>query len=212
MFYPTQHTCQIQGLSALYEKYFGRKTKGLFVEVGAHNGISWSNTWGLAEVGWKGIYYEPVPDLYGQCVRNHSMHDVKVINACVGDHVGITKLWLGDNPTIDEETMLKSPWDSKYNPDDFIMMPCTTLNYSLRENNWPREFDLLCIDVEGAEMQVLDGLDFKRYEPYMLIIETHEGNVDNRKSFHAGTINDYMAHMPYRKIQFDGLNTIYWRL
>ncbi len=212
MFYPTQESCQIRDLSALYEKYFGKKIKGSFVEVGAHDGISWSNTWGLAEVGWKGIYYEPIPELYGKCVRNHAGHAVKVINTCVGDHVGITKLWLGVNPTIDEETMARSPWDTQYDPDDFAMMPCTTLNASLTENDWPREFDLLCIDVEGAEMQVLDGIDFKRFEPNMLIIETHEGNEDRRKTFHASMITDYMSHMPYRKIQSDGLNTIYWRL
>lgn len=55
--YPMAATCQIpffNSLSDLYTFVFGYRTDGLFVEVGAYDGESFSNTSGLADIGWKG--------------------------------------------------------------------------------------------------------------------------------------------------------------
>ena len=46
--YNLSPTCQIPGLDKIYEEYFG-DTLGLFVEVGAFDGESVSNTSGLAD-------------------------------------------------------------------------------------------------------------------------------------------------------------------
>ena len=54
-------TCQIPGLDAIYDQYFGDKI-GSFVEVGAFDGMTYSNTWHLANRGWYGVYIEAHPD------------------------------------------------------------------------------------------------------------------------------------------------------
>ena len=30
-----------------------------------------SNSWGLAEEGWSGVYFEPIKPFYDKCVYNH---------------------------------------------------------------------------------------------------------------------------------------------
>jgi FkbM family methyltransferase len=210
-FYPVSTTCQIANLAELYERQFGKKTDGTFVEVGSHDGYSWSNVWGLAEIGWKGMCYEPIAELFEKCRAIHRLHDVVVSFCCVGDKDGVTKLYLNENPTIDEETVEKSPWGDRYLPDNYILSPVITLNTSLQTVQWPHEFDVLSIDVEGAELQVLRGIDLEVWKPQMIILETHEGNPDIRRTFHVSILNEYMATQPYTKIQVDGLNTIYWR-
>jgi len=210
-FYPVSDSCQLQGIDLIFERHFGRKAKGSFVEVGAHDGYSFSNTWGLAKIGWKGLYFEPMEDLAKQCAATHAQHDVKVIQKAVGDVNGPVKLWVNGNPTIDQETVDKSPWGEKYDPEKFIMVPCITLNESLADEGWKPEFDLLVIDVEGAELQVLEGFDVLYWYPQMIIVETHEGNSDSRKSFHAEAINFFMNAYPYVKVHVDGLNTIWVR-
>ena len=52
--YTLSLTCQIPDLDKIYTKYFGEDTDRIFVEVGAFDGESVSNTSCLADAGWKG--------------------------------------------------------------------------------------------------------------------------------------------------------------
>ena len=47
-----------------------------------------------------------------------------------------------------------------------------TLSSLLDEVNAPLAFDLLSLDVEGNELAVLQGLDFQRYKPKGILVET----------------------------------------
>src|SRR3989337_2392344 len=84
--YTIRHDGQIKGVAEIYEGFFGYKTDGIFVEVGANDGISFSNTYFLAAIGWKGMYIEPVPELYEKCVENHKSHqNILVLKEFVSD-------------------------------------------------------------------------------------------------------------------------------
>ena len=48
------------GEDVLLWEYFGGKRDGFFVEVGANHPTVYSQTWLLAEQGWKGILVEPI--------------------------------------------------------------------------------------------------------------------------------------------------------
>ena len=210
MTYKMPDSCQIRNLAELYEKYFPNSI-GVFVDVGAHDGYTFSNTYGLAEEGWRGVCYEPMPLLFDKCTKLHftKQHKVLTINSCIGDTVGEIRLYTGSNPTIDEETVRLSPWDDTYDKNEFIISRVTTLDISLKQLTVSEQFEVLSIDVEGAELQVLAGFDIMKWLPKMVIVETHENHPDKRKSFHSDAINAYFADKPYVKIQVDGLNTIW---
>jgi hypothetical protein len=69
---------------------FGFRTHGLFVEVGAYDGESFSNTSGLADLGWSGHYLEPIPKFARACARRHAGNAprVAVHRVCVGERDG----------------------------------------------------------------------------------------------------------------------------
>ena len=85
-------TCQIPNLNAIYEKYFADRI-GTFVEVGGNDGLLWSNTWGLAEAGWTGLYLEPVGELVKQCRLIHAHNKVTVIQTAVAIYDGLVTLY-----------------------------------------------------------------------------------------------------------------------
>lgn len=208
--YKMSTTCQIANLAELYQKYFPDKTDGVFVDVGSHDGYSFSNVWGLAQAGWTGVCFEPIPELFDKCEQTYiNFDDVAVLNDCIGNCDEMVKLYTGENPTIDEETVQLSPWGSKYDESEFISSKCYKLDSILPWCGVKPNFQVLSIDVEGAELQVLEGFSWKEWKPKMIIIETHENNPDHRKSFHAAAINDWFAATDYEKIQIDGLNAIY---
>ena len=64
----------------LNENYFNGKRCGFFVDVGAHDGVSISNTLFFErELGWKGICIEPIPDIFKSLSENRIS---LCINAC----------------------------------------------------------------------------------------------------------------------------------
>ena len=90
--YPLANTCQVphfRSLSDIYTFVFGYKTGGLFVEVGAFDGESFSNTSGLADLGWRGHYLEPIPAYADACRARHAANPkVTVHTVCAGEKDG----------------------------------------------------------------------------------------------------------------------------
>lgn len=210
-YYKSSESCQITGLDALYEKYFGQIPHGMFVEVGAYDGVGFSNTWGLAEKGWTGLVFEPVAEYFDTCMLNHAgrEHNIIGIMEAVGSNIGICNLYNGGvDSTIDKETVERSPFGFTFDPNDYRVVPVTTLDITLSNYNVSMGFELLCIDVEGAELQVLDGCSLDKWLPKMIIIETHVG-VPGR-DYHADEIIKRISDYGYARINDDALNTIFW--
>ena len=50
----------------------------------------------------------------------------------------------------------------------------TTLTSIIEKSNAPREIDFLSLDVEGAELEVLKGIDFEKYSFKYMLIEVRD--------------------------------------
>lgn len=211
-FYPQSESCQISNLSMVYEAHLGCKFDGFFVDVGAHDGYSWSNTWGLSMLGWAGIMFEPLPALYGQLSRLYK-GDTKIVCSplAVTNFVGKTKLYLAGKslPTTDRETAERSPWGYVYHVEDYLEVDCVTLDSYFTEHQVGK-IDVLSIDVEGGEPDVLRGVDLRKWQPTLLIVETHEGHPEAKRTYHVGITDELVLGTGiYTKIQHDGINTVY---
>ena len=90
MFYVPPTSCQIPQLGELYEKLFGQRRNGRFIEIGAYDGESFSNTSFLADLGWHGIYVEPVQQYAQICARRHQSYNIRLLNCAVGDRPGLS--------------------------------------------------------------------------------------------------------------------------
>ena len=74
-----------------------------------------------------------------------------------------------------------------------------------------KDFDVLCIDVEGAEWKILEVFNIDEWNPKMAIIETHEKhpNEIKRKTGNSEVINEYFFKHKYVQIYVDEINSIY---
>lgn len=199
--------CQIPGLEWIYAGIFGIRRQGTFVEIGAHDGVSWSNTSFLAELGWAGLYVEPIEHLYNKCVVNHRHHPlVNVAKYAVGAGDTITMRQNGDtdylftgNPEfakLNSATKITGEFQT-------IKLDTLLLNYHIQPG-----FDLLVIDVEGMEVEVLKGFTLGAWLPTLVIIETHELNPNAEMAERTGYINTYFLEK-YKKIYTSAINTLY---
>jgi hypothetical protein len=218
--YKTSPTCQIPKLPEIYQFVFGSNYVGSFVEVGAYDGLTYSNTYGLAEMGWRGLYIEPVYAAYRECVHNHEKHpNIKVLNKCVGDGNPAEMFLGGESSTTNEEfsKLCSSIWGVKYKGklgyvtdtlDDILEVEWK--EYVGFKYTYPA-IDLLVIDVEGANEIILKNFTVSMYKPRMVIIEAHEQSAHKALKRHAVFVNDYFEKSGYNKIYSDNCNNIYVR-
>ena len=210
MNYETVGNCQVQGLNELYLKYFKYRTFGTFVEIGAYDGISFSNTYGLARAGWKGLYAEPVKEFYEICKENLKEFNVEVKQTALGNRVGSIRMHIAGTVSTYEQFHIDAPvWKSHYNPNAVQDVPLTTLDLFLEENKINPWFDLLVIDTEGSEMKVLEGFTLDRWYPKMVIVEAEEHSPFKELTVLAPQINEFFGE--YEKVYSDEINNIYIR-
>ncbi|MDP3071623.1 MAG: FkbM family methyltransferase [Opitutaceae bacterium] len=145
---------------------FNGKRGGYFLDIGAHDGITISNTFILErKYAWKGICVEANPSSFSLLLKNR---EAKCLNICLDSKNGEVEFALGDKLS----GIVSSDTD---NPDtsDFpkIRLQTRVINDILAEHNAPSVIDYLSIDVEGAEDRVLSGLDWKAYRFNCVTIE-----------------------------------------
>lgn len=209
---------QCPPLADIYLETFGVKNNGYFVEVGAFNGTNWSATHGLTKMGWGGLLFEPQRDFYNQCNRLYERNKkVSVENCAILDHGGKVKLYIGGSLSTTSEERVKIYQDvwwaksSRLRLEEFVEVSAFTLDQMFAKHKVHPNFDLLVIDVEGAEAQVLNGLSFDKYHPKLMMVETHEENEDERLSKTAGEVEEIVFEYGYKKLFANHINTVYRR-
>ena len=173
-----------KGLDIKLEKYINYND-GFFVELGANDGYTESNTIYLEiHKGWRGVLIEPSPNLFLSCTRTRKRNKI-FCNACVGmdydkkyvDMEYANLMSISSNLDVDmgvsnQEIYLKAGREHLQTNQRNLKFGALarTLSSILDESNAPKEIDFLSLDVEGAELDVLRGVDFNNYSfKYMLI-------------------------------------------
>lgn len=189
-------------LDQVYNYYFKNVANPHFIEIGGFDGHTHSNTSLLADDGWSGYYFEPVPE-YAQLCRERHLHNtrIEVYEYAVSDSKKTVKL------NVDGE------W-SAISDDGKLEVAAYPLSYVLDFSKAmiSRDPDLLVIDVEGHELVAVSNSDIDTvHKPRMCIIEMHEELSPGWE--HVGPTNkliaDYMEHAGYTNVWFDYINTIW---
>ena len=161
------------GEDVLLRKIFKNKI-GFYVDVGALHPINGSNTYHLYKKGWKGINFDLMIDNI-KLFKIFRPRDIS-INVAVSSKPGFVNSYIFDKGsglnTLEKNWAEK--WKKIINKNYLtIKIKKEKLNTLLKKYNCPNNFDLLNIDVEGHEIEVIKGLDFRIYKPKIITIEIH---------------------------------------
>lgn len=215
--YQPPASCQIPGLAQIYEEHFGSRTHGSFVEVGAFDGESYSNTSFLADLGWQGIYIEPV--FWEQCMWRHRKNAVHVYRVACGAAAGQVVMCVAGalSSHVGEAfaAHLANPGSVQYIKGQerrVQTVEVVTLDGVLEDHGTVGNPDLLVVDVEGAEPEVFAGFDLEKWRPRMMIVELHADNPEFVALAHAmNTLRSRIISAGYTVRYEDQINTIFVR-
>lgn len=185
MYKPTTSCGQVGlVLHKIYQQYIKYKTNGVFVEVGANDGKIGSFTYNLANLGWRGIYCEPITEIYNLCVENHKSHkNVTCLNVGCGSKKEELEITVANTlSTIDTEMLemyKKTRWAQSTLQGSYkTKIKIEKLDILLKENSISPDFDVFVLDVEGYEEEVLKGFSLDYYKPKIIVIEIPDEHPD----------------------------------
>jgi FkbM family methyltransferase len=154
---------------------------GFFVEVGAHDGTTFSNTLFFeAERNWTGLCIEPIPEAFGKL---RASRRCTCIRAAVSTSAGTASLLhvpgkfeqfsvLERHASGFQQNALERELAHAWEDAEEITVECQRLSDLLAQSHpGVKTVDFCSIDTEGAELDVLRSIDFGRHDFRVFAIE-----------------------------------------
>lgn len=145
-------------------------SEGVFVEMGALDGITFSNTLSLEHcLGWTGLLIEAHPTNARKCRINRPCTPVYSGAAC---SLPQSVAYISKNGNGVSSTILDSNiTDPRKTATTHIPIPCKPLSTIFKDHNLTR-IHFFSLDVEGAELVVLKTIDWNAIQIDVLMVET----------------------------------------
>ncbi|HJZ23454.1 MAG TPA: FkbM family methyltransferase [Candidatus Babeliales bacterium] len=181
------------------EILFHNKKKGTFIDIGAHDGVSYSNTYYFEKVlGWSGICVEPHPDRFAELKKNRT---AVCIQACISNFSGTADFLkisgppemlsgLVDAYESSHQQRINYELQKNGGTSEIIQVSIRILDDVLKEHGL-HHIDLLCIDTEGSEENIIKSIDFSAYDIDVIIVENNYNSLN---------IRNYLTEQGYRYI------------
>jgi len=162
--------------------YFKNKTKGFYVDVGCYHPIHRNNTYLLYKKNWNGINIDTSQfsiDLFDYMRPNDLNY-----NCAISNKNEIIKLFyqkelsqLSTTVSIQAEKVFQGNVKEKE-------IQAFTLDEILNKSKYKNsKIDFLDIDVEGADLKVLEGLSFEKFKPELICVEIHAMKIDESEIY-----------------------------
>lgn len=164
----------------LNEVVFFNKRNGFFIDIGAHDGISFSNSLFFEKFNdWSGICIEPNPSVFSKLVSNRKSIN---LNVCIGSEnkkvkftqiEGYSEMLSGITEKYDvrhieriNNTILVKGGEKREIEVDMIR-----LNDVDEIKN--KKIDFISIDTEGNEFDIISSINFDLLDVKSLVIENN---------------------------------------
>lgn len=151
---------------------------GTFVDIGANDGVTFSNSLFFEKLNWTGVCIEPHPIAFQELTTARSC---ELLNACISETDSIVDFMLVEGSShmlsgissfmdsthlerIDREIEINGG-DKRLIKIDAICPETLTKNFNLKQ------IDYLSIDTEGCEMEILRKFDFSEINVKVIGVE-----------------------------------------
>lgn len=163
--------------------YFG-KFVGTLLDIGANDGLTFSNSRALLEKGWYGVLVEPSEKAFKMLEENDADFHAQLHNVAIGEYSGMTDFYESGPLCSDADHSLVSSmkesetsrWKEKSKESDPIveftktLVPVIPVDQLIKESMCTT-IEFITIDVEGMEVEILRQMDLASLDCRMICIE-----------------------------------------
>lgn len=183
----------MDGEDLFIDDYFRDKKNGLYIDVGCYHPLHRNNTFLLHRRGWRGInidIHKFSIDLFNYLRPNDFNYNLAVSNKNEIIEMYFQK-HLSQLSTI-EHYQAKKVFQGNIKRSQIQALKLDSILESTKLDDI--KIDLLDIDVEGADLKVLEGFSIEKYKPELICIEIHEKNIQK------STVYKYLENFSYERV------------
>lgn len=193
------------GQDKFIDEYFNQKTNLVFLDIGAHDGVTLSNTYFLEkERNWTGLCVEAQPSEFKKLLENRKCScvnlaitnfDGEIDFTCVDGYANMLS-GISQNYNEAHKERISREVSSHGGSINKIKVQSKKLQTLLDEYNI-KDIDFCSIDTEGSEFDIVSSIDFDKTNIKVFIIENN---------YQESTIQDFLKTKGYElhcKIQWD---------
>jgi FkbM family methyltransferase len=181
--------------------------RGRYVDVGANDPVRYSLSMAFYERGWSGITVEPDPE-FARMQRAERPRDMQVEVAASNTDGDTVAFFVVDGTglsTLDSD-LARLHAESGYETHE-VTVQTRTLDTLMSRAGWEgKDIHFVSIDTEGSEPAVLQGIDLRKWRPWVLVVEATAPNSSEstRSDWEPGVLE-----AGYQFCLFDGLSCYY---
>jgi len=162
-------------------EYFKNKKDGFFIDIGAYNGVTFSNTLRMENLGWKGICIEPNPYTFKKLCKTRKCAKYNVaLDAADSDkefikitgHCAVLSGIKEDYHPKHVERIQKE-LEEIGGSMETINVKTMTFDTLMADFKDVSVIDYISIDTEGNEFKILKTIDFSKYDIRVISVENN---------------------------------------
>lgn len=164
----------------IIREYFIDKNYGRCIEIGAVDGVEYSNSYHFELNGWDVLCIEPIPIHYEQLKKNRKLTLNYAISSKNIDNAEFTSVVLNNNTRTAvsgmeiDHRLYEQIKKLGYNPvQEKIKVTSKRLDWCIENYFNFDTIDFISIDTEGTELDVLKSFDVNKYNIKLLIVENN---------------------------------------
>ena len=203
IFFPKK-TYSMYGEDLFINNYFKNKKNGIYLDVGAYHPLDGNNTYLLyKKKNWHGINIDVNP-LSIELFQKARKFDLN-INTAVSNKKGFVTLYFRKKINMLNTLSKKIARIHFRNGFKEKNIKSNTLNNILDQTRYKnKKIDFFNLDVEGHELDILESLNFKKYQPTLICVEIH----NHEEMYNNNT--DYMKRNPVNNLLLKNGYSIVW--
>ena len=203
IFFPKK-TYSMYGEDLFINNYFKNKKNGIYLDVGAYHPLDGNNTYLLyKKKNWHGINIDVNP-LSVELFQKARKFDLN-INTAVSNKKGFVTLYFRKKINMLNTLSKKIARIHFRNGFKEKNIKSNTLNNILDQTRYRnKKIDFFNLDVEGHELDILESLNFKKYQPILICVEIH----NHEEMYNNNT--DYMKRNPVNNLLLKNGYSIVW--
>jgi len=171
---------------------FFKDTTGRFLDIGAFDGIIFSNTYQLVLNGWSGVSFDP-STIYDILKENLKDYPVECVKCGLGFNDGEITFWDGEGNALSTSEKWHMKMWKKANA-KFTKTTIKTMSWDTILDTYGTDFDLINIDAEGNSVDLFKKLPYERLPNLKMIIVEYDERPDEVqmlgfKELHRNALN-----------------------
>jgi FkbM family methyltransferase len=198
----------LDGIDLIMKSIMRDVPLGSYIDIGGNHPQLNNNTWLFYQLGWRGVVIDP-QEQFKPLYARFRQEDI-FISALISNDSSEREFHVFPDDTMSTSDMVTARrYAERFEPTDVTVLRLRGTPLSqIVADHLINEVHFCSIDVEGAELEVLQGMQLETFRPGAILIEWKNISVNSR-DFLCSSVYEYLSDNRYKLVVKTHIDAIF---